>query len=181
MIITNRFKLRGGAALLVNLTVAGFVRQTIEQLKHQTITVPVVDTGQTTISQPTTPVTSDDSPTYTIVHSVPGRIRLRIPRVASEVDYARRLEMRLKADSHVLGVRINTAASSVVIQYQAEGMSDWELGMRLMSIIQEVDTEEQEEEAEEEIPSEEQEEEAEDRRERKVQRKKFFLSLIIRT
>lgn len=140
MMITNRFKLRGAAALLVNLTVAGFVRQIIEQLKHQTINVPVVESSQTTTSQSTTTVVSEESATYTIVHSVPGRIRLRIPRVASDRDYARRLEQLLTVDSHILSVRINTTAASVVIRYEAEGMSDWELGMRLMTIIEEAES-----------------------------------------
>ncbi|NET46136.1 HMA2 domain-containing protein [Okeania sp. SIO2B3] len=146
LMITNRFQLRGATALLVNLTVAGFVRQIIEQLKEQKVTVvaPVVETGATTISQSVTPVTNDDSPAYTIVHSTPGRIRLRIPRVASEADYAKRLEELLNTDSHVLKVRINRSASSIVIQYQAEGMSDWELGMLLMSIIQKADSDEEE-------------------------------------
>ena len=146
MMITNRFQLRGATALLVNLTVAGFVRQIIEQLKEQkvSVTTPVVDTEATTISQSVTPVTSEDSAAYTIVHSTPGRIRLRIPRVASEPDYAKRLEQLLSADSHVLKVRINTAAASIVIRYQADGMSDWELGMLLMNIIQEADFDEEE-------------------------------------
>ncbi|NEN90687.1 MAG: metal ABC transporter ATPase [Okeania sp. SIO3H1] len=145
LMITNRFQLRGATALLVNLTVAGFVRQIIEQLKEQKITVvtPVVETEATTISQSVTPVASDDSPAYTIVHSTPGRIRLRIPRVASEPDYTKRLEQLLNTDSHVLKVRINRAAASIVIQYQAEGMSDWELGMLLMSIIQKADSDEE--------------------------------------
>ncbi len=146
MMITNRFQLRGATALLVNLTVAGFVREIIEQLKEQKVTVtgPVVDTEATTISQSVTPVSSEDSPAYTIVHSTPGRIRLRMPRIASEPDYSKRLEQLLNADSHVLKVRVNTAAASIVIQYQAEGMSDWELGMLLMSIIQKADSDEEE-------------------------------------
>ncbi|MGD1716431.1 HMA2 domain-containing protein [Hydrocoleum sp. CS-953] len=146
MMITNRFQLRGATALLVNLTVAGFVREIIEQLKEQkiNITTPVVDTEATTISQSVSPVSSEDSPAYTIVHSTPGRIRLRIPRVASEPDYAKRLEQLLSADSHVLKVRINKAASSIIIQYQADGMSDWELGMLLMNIIQEAESDEEE-------------------------------------
>ena len=146
MMITNRFQLRGATALLVNLTVAGFVREIIEQLKEQKVTVtgPVVDTEATTIFQSVTPVNSNDSPEYTIVHSTPGRIRLRITKVASEPDYAKRLEELLNADSHVLKVRINRAAASIVIQYQAEGMSEWELGMLLMSIIQKADSDEEE-------------------------------------
>ena len=148
MMITNRFKLRGATALLVNLTVAGFVRQIIEQLKHQTITVPVVESSHTTTTtaESTTTVINEDSPAYTIVHSLPGRIRLRIPRVGSDRDYARRLEQLLTVDSHVLGVRINTSAASVVIHYEAEGMSDWELGMRLMTIIEEAESEDREKE-----------------------------------
>ncbi|MEM1172112.1 MAG: HMA2 domain-containing protein [Cyanobacteria bacterium P01_H01_bin.35] len=146
MMITNRFQLRGATALLVNLTVAGFVREIIEQLKEPkiNITKPVVETEATTISQAVTPVSSEDSPAYTIVHSIPGRIRLRIPRVALEPDYAKRLEQLLSADSHVLKVRINKAATSIVIQYQADGMSDWELGMLLMNIIQEAESYEEE-------------------------------------
>ena len=145
MMITSRFKLRGATALLVNLTVAGFVRQIIEQLKYQTIDVPVVESSQGTTAQSTTTVINEDSPAYTIVHSVAGRIRLRIPRIGSDRDYARRLEQLLMIDSHVLGVRINTSAASVVIHYQSEGMPDWELGMRLMTIIEEAESEEREE------------------------------------
>ena len=146
MMITNRFQLRGATALLVNLTVAGFVRQILEQLKEQKVTevAPVVETEATTISESVPLVTNDDSPAYTIVHSTPGRIRLRIPRVASEPDYTKRLEQLLNTDSHVLKVRINRAAASIVIQYQTEGMSDWELGMLLMSIIQKADSDEEE-------------------------------------
>ncbi|MGK7921326.1 MAG: HMA2 domain-containing protein [Trichodesmium sp.] len=147
MMITNRFQLRGATALLVNLTVAGFVREIIEQLKHQAINVPVVEsshTTTTTTAEYTTTVINEDSPAYTIVHSLPGRIRLRIPRIGSDRDYARRLEQLLMLDSHVLGVRINTSAASVIIHYQTEGMSDWELGMRLMTIIEEVESENRE-------------------------------------
>ena len=143
MMITSRFKLRGATALLVNLTVAGFIRQIIEQIKEQKspITVPVVETEATTISQAVTPVTSDDSPAYTIVHSTPGRIRLRIPKIASEPEYGKHLEQLLNADSHVLSVRINRAAASVVIQYQAGEMSDWELGMLLINMLEQADRE----------------------------------------
>ena len=32
-------------------------------------------------------------------------------------------------------VRVNRAAASIAINYDNQGLSDWELGMRLMNII----------------------------------------------
>ncbi|NEP46796.1 MAG: hypothetical protein F6K35_49460, partial [Okeania sp. SIO2H7] len=43
MTVTNRFRLRGATALLVNLTVAGIVREAIEILKQQGGTSTVAD------------------------------------------------------------------------------------------------------------------------------------------
>jgi len=133
MMITNRFKLRGATALLVNLTVAGLVREALEVLKQQGNVAPVADAE----------TTSEAEPIYTLVHSVPGRIRLRMPRLAGDRDYARRLEGLLNADEYVLGVRVNRTAASIAIRYQVGVLSDWELGMRLTNIVNQAETEEQ--------------------------------------
>ncbi|MFQ4141925.1 HMA2 domain-containing protein [Chlorogloeopsis sp. ULAP02] len=55
---------------------------------------------------------------YSVVHSVPGRVRLNVPRLGSDRAYARRLEKLLKSDSQVTNVRVNCDAVSVVIAYQ---------------------------------------------------------------
>ena len=133
MMITNRFKLRGATALLVNLTIAGLVREAIEVLKQQGNATPAADTE----------TTSETEPIYTLVHSVPGRIRLRMPRLGRDRDYARRLEALLNADEYVLGVRVNRTAASIAIRYQVGVLSDWELGMRLTNIVNQAEFEEQ--------------------------------------
>jgi hypothetical protein len=52
-----------------------------------------------------------------IVHSMAGRVRLRIPRLRQERSYAERLRQRLESLADVQTVRINLDASSVAISY----------------------------------------------------------------
>ncbi|MFM2062388.1 MAG: hypothetical protein RLZZ507_2058 [Cyanobacteriota bacterium] len=56
--------------------------------------------------------------TYHVVHSIPGRIRFRVPLLADNKDYALRLEGILQADSRVTAIRINRHAASIAINYQ---------------------------------------------------------------
>jgi P-type Cu2+ transporter len=55
-----------------------------------------------------------------VIHSLPGRIRLRIPRLAIDRRFARRLEEALGAETWIVGVRINAAAASIALQYRTE-------------------------------------------------------------
>lgn len=132
LFVTSRLRLRGAQALLVNLTIASLVRQAILQVKKQAKTSP--DSSQQALpASEETPSTEEED--YKIVHSVPGRIRLRIPRLINDSLYAQRLEKLLSAESKVKHVRINSAASSLIIQYDGEGMSELELGMYLLNIL----------------------------------------------
>ena len=54
---------------------------------------------------------------YKIVHTIPGRVRFRVPRIAKDIEYARRLEKLLKSDPVVKSERVNSAAASIVINY----------------------------------------------------------------
>ncbi|NMG07264.1 HMA2 domain-containing protein [Brasilonema sp. UFV-L1] len=64
--------------------------------------------------------------TYSVVHAIPGRIRLNVPRVAGDRAYARRLERLLKTESQVTNVRVNCDAASIAITYQSEvPVSHW--------------------------------------------------------
>lgn len=56
---------------------------------------------------------------YSVVHAIPGRIRLNVPRVARDRAYARRLERLLKTESQVTNVRVNCDAASIAITYGA--------------------------------------------------------------
>lgn len=60
----------------------------------------------------------DDRIKYRVVHTVPGRVRFRIPLLADRPDYADNLQKLLESDSRVIGVRLNRQAASIAISYQ---------------------------------------------------------------
>ncbi len=135
--VTSRFQLRGANALLVNLLIASLGRQLFIQLKKEPPSA-VIESNNSDNSNSTGEemgVSNSDLQGYTIVHTVPGRVRLKMPQLAIDADFARRLQQALDADEYVNRVRINRPATSVVINYNNQGLSDWELGLRLMNII----------------------------------------------
>ena len=131
LLVTNRLQLRGANALLVNIAIAAIARQIIVQFKKQASHTPPVTANKA--AAPTVTSTNED---YTIVHSVPGRIRLQILRLQSDPSYAKRLEKLLLAEDNVLGVRINRSASSLIIRYDSVGMTELALGMRLLNVLE---------------------------------------------
>ena len=136
--VTSQFKLRGGNALLVNLLVASLARQVFTHLKQE-------QSPQTTQSATGQEVegSQTDLEGYAIAHAVPGRVRLKMPQLAIDADFAHRLQQALNADEYVNQVRVNRAAASIAINYDNQGLSDWELGLRLMNIINTVREENQ--------------------------------------
>ncbi len=128
LFVTSRFQLRGANALLVNLGVATVFRQLFKELKKS----PSQDTQSSTQNQ--TKV-SEDEEEMSILHSVKGRVRLRIPQIKKDALFAKRLERLLNDDDNVLNVRINRTVASVVIKYDGGNLSDMDLGFKLMSII----------------------------------------------
>jgi hypothetical protein len=129
LFITSRFQLRGANALLVNLAVASISRQIFQQLKS-----PFTSN----------PKTAEKSPDYSnqeiipgcrIVHSVPGRIRLRIDRLSQDAAFAKRLDHLLAAETIVLSHRLNLTATSLAITYEAAGLSELDLGFRLINLL----------------------------------------------
>lgn len=141
LMITSRFQLRGAQALLVNLLVASISRQILFKLKN-----PEADSIAATqqfIREPSTPTTWGG---YEVIHSIPGRVRLKIPQdsmkgTKKDAEFAKRLLQVLNDDEYVINARINYAASCLVINYQAGQLADWELGLRLMNLIKTAETE----------------------------------------
>ncbi|MCW6039026.1 metal ABC transporter ATPase [Spirulina subsalsa FACHB-351] len=131
LFVTSRFQLRGANALLVNLAVASLSRQVFRELKK-----PSSQTPTPPQPAPTSNLTSFSDDRFTIIHSVPGRIRLRIPQLNSDPSFAKRLERLLNADDQVIHVRVNRSASSIVIHYHSGDFSELELGLRLMTILE---------------------------------------------
>ncbi|WP_375505680.1 HMA2 domain-containing protein [uncultured Nostoc sp.] len=56
---------------------------------------------------------------YSVVHKIPGRIRLNVPKIAQDRAYGRRLERIVKTDAQVTSVRVNFDAASIAIAYQS--------------------------------------------------------------
>jgi hypothetical protein len=133
LLITSQFRLRGTRALLVNLLVASATRQILGQLKTLSPAPTLAD--KTPQSSPNL-ATAETESEYAIVHSVPGRVRLRLPHLRSDALFAKRLETLLNAEERVLKARVNRAAACIAINYEAQGLSDWELGALLLSILQ---------------------------------------------
>ncbi|MCG9886089.1 MAG: metal ABC transporter ATPase [Cyanobacteria bacterium] len=129
LLVTTQLRLRGGTALLVNLTIAAITRQTIIQLKKHG--APPSPPRLVEVAPAPAPPEED----YMIVHSVPGRIRLRIPRLQEDPPFAKRLEKLLQEQDIVLGVRVNRAARSIAIRYDEGHLSELELGMRLLDLL----------------------------------------------
>ncbi|NMG60573.1 hypothetical protein E1H12_19165 [Geitlerinema sp. P-1104] len=141
LLATSRLRLRGAQALLVNLLIAALVRQVLGNLKQQgqSLTPAEAPNGDSTPNGHAT-AASQDPEDYTIVHSVPGRIRLRIPRLRTDAIYAKRLQALLVEDARVKSARVNRAAASLALQYDGAGVSELELGLYLLQILEQAET-----------------------------------------
>ncbi|BAZ50596.1 cation transporting ATPase [Nostoc sp. NIES-4103] len=73
--------------------------------------------------------------TYSVVHTTPGRVRLRVPRLRHDADYAQRLQSLLEADPLVTNVRIKAAAASLVVTYNSSAVTDAKMRSRLVCLL----------------------------------------------
>jgi Cu2+-exporting ATPase len=55
---------------------------------------------------------------YQIVHWMPGRFRIRIPRLAYDEEYGNKLRYMVGSLGFVTSTRLNSAASSLIVEYQ---------------------------------------------------------------
>ncbi|MGJ5674705.1 MAG: heavy metal translocating P-type ATPase [Nostochopsis sp.] len=73
---------------------------------------------------------------YTVIHTIPGRIRLRVPRLRHNPDYAQRLQVLLEADALVTSFRLKPAAASVAVTYNPKTVSEFKLRHHLGHVFQ---------------------------------------------
>ncbi|MBP5972761.1 heavy metal translocating P-type ATPase [Brasilonema sp. CT11] len=73
---------------------------------------------------------------YSIVHKLPERVRLRVPRLLYDADYAQRLQVLLEADTLVTSVRVKRAAASLTVTYKSSKVSDTKIRSHLDHLIQ---------------------------------------------
>ena len=147
LLVTTRLQLRGSNALVVNIAIAAITRQVIMQFKKQAGHAPLQSSGATPsanggashggMSNGDMPATADED--YTIVHSVPGRIRLRIPRLQGDASYAKRVEKLLLTEDIVSNIRINRTACSLIIHYDGTNLTELDLGMRLLRVLEQAE------------------------------------------
>ena len=73
---------------------------------------------------------------YQVVHFALGRFRFRVPRLASDPEYASRLTWLVESLDFVLSVRINPAARSIIVNYNASLVASTEVQQNLFTAIQ---------------------------------------------
>lgn len=72
---------------------------------------------------------------FTFIHSTPGRVRLRIPRLRHDPEYAKRLQTLLNSDYLVTNVKIKSIVASLVITYNNSDITDKKMRSRLHCLI----------------------------------------------
>ena len=73
---------------------------------------------------------------YRLLHAIRGRVRFGVPRLATDPEYAARLEQLSAAAAGVREVRVNPAAASIVISYNAGAVSDAQMHSYIAELIQ---------------------------------------------
>ncbi|MBW4611917.1 MAG: cadmium-translocating P-type ATPase [Desmonostoc vinosum HA7617-LM4] len=73
--------------------------------------------------------------TYKVVHAIQGRVRLRVPRLRSDPDYANRLQALLQSDPIVTSVRLKSAAASLVVTYNSSAIADTQMRSHLIRLL----------------------------------------------
>lgn len=73
---------------------------------------------------------------YQVVHTTLGRIRIGIPRLRYDPEYANKLKQLVESLNFCINVRLNPAASCIVIHYEASAISDLVVQEHLATCIQ---------------------------------------------
>ncbi len=70
-----------------------------------------------------------------VVHSIPGRCRVRLKGIWRQGEYAQYLQNFLASNPEITGVRLNRAAASLVISYQPETIAPSEMESLVMKLM----------------------------------------------
>ena len=73
---------------------------------------------------------------FEVRHAIPGRLRIRVPRLGYDDSYALRLQGLLEAVNGVEGVRVNSAARSIIIFCEGDWFHDPDLQTGIVNSIQ---------------------------------------------
>lgn len=149
MAVTGALGLEGAVAFPVFIIVQNVTREVIKQLQSEKPASKPVQTPQTTAIElngksprEAEKPSSEIEPSkidVQIVHKISGRIRFRVPRIAEDAEYTRKLTILLEADVQVTDVRINSLAASIAISYSVGAISIDQMESHLIELIQTAD------------------------------------------
>lgn len=138
--IVRALRLYGWTAIPAYLLATGLTRQAVKQIDFD-LSALFLDRDDTVFTN--TALTNSLEPSRKpetlalaeiVVHDVPGRLRLRLPRVAEDAAYVKRLERLATAEDSITSVRINPASSSVTVTYPSETPSS-EMRLRMSRLL----------------------------------------------
>ena len=118
----------GWKSILTYILAAGLTREVIDQVtgepeKIELSPVRQVLRSEIVAEEVLTLLTVIDTD-YEIVHHVPGRIRLRVPRISRDRTYGQELKHLLEQDTRIIKLRLKTNSSSLVIFYDPGVLAD---------------------------------------------------------
>lgn len=73
---------------------------------------------------------------YQVVHATQGRLRMRVPQLSWDAKFAHRLQQSVEALQFITAVRINPAASSLIVAYVPVAIDSLALQERLFVCIE---------------------------------------------
>lgn len=132
LVTSSWLGMQGWKAIATYLVTSGVTREVIEQLPLKLTTTKENEDARTLAERFQE---TGASVAYQIVHITRGRIRLRVPQIIWDRDYARKLEDLLASNNKISSVRVNHSTGSVVITYRANTFSNNELAAQTKKIL----------------------------------------------
>ena len=77
-----------------------------------------------------------------IVHSLPGRIHIKIPRLKRDLSYSERLQQLVKSLGAVTDVRVNSASASMIVYYNSRSIENKIMQRELIVCVWQADSKE---------------------------------------
>ncbi len=125
--VARGLQVSGWKSILTYILAAGVTREIIDWVTEES---EVLELSPARSDSPTEIVAAEILPLltaietdYEIVHQIPGRIRLRVPILSRNRNYAQELKGLLEQDNRIIDVRFKTKSNSVVILYDSEFLS----------------------------------------------------------
>jgi hypothetical protein len=135
--VTRRLNLQGWRSLVACVLIAGTTREIMGQLATESQSLSRVGDGPLNAAEKNGqgysastkhPHSETETPgKHQIIHTSPGRIRLRLPRLAKNLDYAADLQPHLAADQRLQSVRVNPHTASVTVKYDVQQFREPEI------------------------------------------------------